>query len=132
MDNASLPKISSPGFSRRDFLKGAGIFIGTFLAVSHLKESQFGPRIKEIGELVNLSVGQRRYLPAGRGYIQYSGNPDQRRFLLTHGYSGTRGTSTYLYLPVGSGQLTIDKYQFSVESVNPENLILKYLGVQQV
>ena len=127
-------------YNRRVLLLALGGSAAAWIGLTALHRSN--PQYQKpenIGEVVSLNVGDRRILPSNRTSFIYSGIPDDKRFLLMipkpdkKVYDGAifhtvRREHIRLYFPLDAKQILVEGYQFSVENITPENIILKYLG----
>ena len=110
--------------TRRDFIKLAIISVGGSIALKTRIKRDHNEVSRHIGEEVILGVGNAYKLPASVIDIRYSRMIENQKLLLT------REINSYtspLYFPSNIGQIIVDGHQFSVASVTPKKISLKYL-----
>ena len=107
---------------RREFLLILASVITTYIGLTALhRRNPHYQKPENIGEVVSLNVGGYRIPPSNQGSFTYAGMPDNQRFLIMV-------ENRHLYFPLDTNQILVGGYQFSVEKVTPNNIILKYLG----
>ena len=81
-----------------------------------------------MNDSINLAVGEKFHVKRGKDRIRYAGMVSEDVFsIVQEKKNGYQGFAWNLYFPSKTTQMTIDGINLGVESVSPEQIVLRVI-----